>query len=54
MLPSILAHELQEGTRRFLVTAFEPADRYFRGIVSRFVETPGTLNKGPYLHGRCQ
>lgn len=49
MLPSILAHELQEGTRRFLVTAFEPADRYFRGIVSRFVETPGTLTKGPYL-----
>jgi DEAD/DEAH box helicase domain-containing protein len=50
MLPSILAYELQESVRRFLVTAFEPADGYFSGIVRRFVETPGAVGKGPYLH----
>ena len=49
MLPSILARELQESTRRFLVTAFEPADRYFAGIVRRFVDVRGALNRGPYL-----
>lgn len=49
MLPSVLAHELQESLRRFLITGFEPADRYFAGIVRRFVEEPGALSKGPYL-----
>jgi DEAD/DEAH box helicase domain-containing protein len=49
MLPSILAHELQESIRRFLITGFEPADRYFAGIVRRFVDQPAALSKGPYL-----
>ena len=49
MLPSILAHEIRESTRRFLVTAYEPSDVFFGGVVQRFVEGPDGVGKGPYL-----
>ena len=49
MLPSILAHEIRESTRRFLVTAYEPSDTFFGGVVQRFVEGPDGVGKGPYL-----
>jgi len=49
MLPSILAHEIRESTRRFLVTAYEPSDTFFGGVVQRFVEGLDGVGKGPYL-----
>lgn len=49
MLPSILAHEIRESTRRFLVTAYEPSDTFFGGVVQRFVEGADGVGKGPYL-----
>lgn len=49
MLPSILAHEIRESTRRFLVTGFEPSDAFFSGVVQRYVDGPDGVGKGPYL-----
>jgi len=49
MLPSIVANELTEAVRRFLVTAYEPSDAFFAGVVQRFVEAPDAVGKGPYL-----
>lgn len=49
MLPSVLAHEIKESTRRFLVTTYEPSDAFFGGVVQRFVEGPNGTGKGPYL-----
>lgn len=49
MLPSILAHEIRESTRRFLVATYEPSDTFFGGVVQRFVEGPDGVGKGPYL-----
>jgi DEAD/DEAH box helicase domain-containing protein len=49
VLPSILASELRDATRRFLITAYEPSDPFFHGIVRRFVEGPEGVGKGPYL-----
>ena len=49
MLPSVLAHEIRESTRRFLVTGFEPSDAFFGGVVQRYVDGPGGVGKGPYL-----
>ena len=49
MLPSVLAHEIRESTRRFLVTGFEPSDTFFGGVVQRYVDGPDGVGKGPYL-----
>ncbi|MEY2699709.1 MAG: hypothetical protein RIQ52_464, partial [Pseudomonadota bacterium] len=49
MLPSLLAHDIRQGLKHYLLTAYEPSDAFFHGIMSRFVsETDGWL-KGPYL-----
>ena len=34
MLPSILAYELRESTRRFLITAYEPSDLCLRARIA--------------------
>ena len=49
MLPSLVAQEIREGLRQFLVTGFEPSNVGFRGLVGRFLEQRGSLDKGPYL-----
>lgn len=49
MLPSLVAQEIREGLRPFLLTGFEPSNAGFRGLVQRFLEQPGGLDKGPYL-----
>ncbi|RDI98959.1 DUF1998 domain-containing protein [Dyella solisilvae] len=49
MLPSILAHEIRESTSRFLITAYEPSDTFFGGVMQRFVEGLDGIGKGPYL-----
>ena len=49
MLPSILAKEIRDATRKFLIAAYEASDNYFHGIVQRFVESENGVGKGPYL-----
>jgi hypothetical protein len=49
MLPSLVAQEIREGLRQFLVTGFEPSNAGFRGLVQRFLEQPEGLDKGHYL-----
>ncbi len=38
MLPSLLACDIQQGIKQFLITGFEPADGYFHGVMRRFVD----------------
>ncbi len=49
MIPSLLAREIIEGLRAFVVTGYETTTPYFAGLFGRFVEAPGNLYKGPYL-----
>ena len=49
MLPSLLARDIQTGLKQFLVTAFEPSDDFFHGLISRFVENESAWMKGPFL-----
>ncbi|KAB2928361.1 MAG: DEAD/DEAH box helicase [Candidatus Contendobacter sp.] len=49
MIPSLVAQEITEGLRQYLITGFEPANPTFRGIVRAFLDQPGSLYKGPYL-----
>jgi len=49
MLPSLLARDIQNGIKQFLVTGFEPSDEFFHGLVSRFVDKEAAWMKGPFL-----
>lgn len=49
MLPSLLARDIQTGLKQFLVAAFEPADPFMHGLMSRFVEDEAAWLKGPYV-----
>src|ERR1035437_9629973 len=49
MLPSLLARDIQTGLKQFLVSAFEPADVFMHGLMSRFVEDESAWLKGPYV-----
>lgn len=49
MIPSILASEIGNSTRHFLVSAYEAADPFFSGVMQRFVDRPEGIHKGPYL-----
>ena len=49
MLPSLLARDIQLGIKQFLITAFEPSDDFFHGLMQRFVEDEATWMRGPYL-----
>lgn len=49
MLPSLLAKDIQSGLKQFLVAAFEPADPFMHGLMSRFVEDESAWLKGPYV-----
>lgn len=49
MLPSLLARDIQAGLKQFLVSAFEPADAFTHGLMSRFVEDEEAWLKGPYV-----
>ena len=49
MLPSLLAHDIQQGIKQFLITGFEPADGFFHGVMRRFVDNEAAWMKGPYL-----
>ncbi len=49
MLPSLLARDIQTGLKQFLISAFEPADAFTHGLMSRFVEDEEGWLKGPYV-----
>jgi DEAD/DEAH box helicase domain-containing protein len=49
MLPSLLARDIQQGIKQFLITGFEPADGFFHGVMRRFVDNEPAWMKGPYL-----
>lgn len=49
MLPSLLAKDIQNGLKQFLVAAYEPADPFMHGLMSRFVEDEAAWLKGPYV-----
>jgi DEAD/DEAH box helicase domain-containing protein len=49
MSPALLARDIQIGLKQFLVSAFEPADAFLHGLMSRFVEEEDAWFKGPYV-----
>lgn len=49
VLPSILASELRQSIRSFLVSAYEASDGFFHGVMQRFVDREHSVDKGPYL-----
>ena len=49
MLPSLLARDIQQGLKQFLVAGFEPADAFMHGLMSRFVDDEAAWLKGPYV-----
>lgn len=49
MLPSLLARDIQNGLKQFLISTYEPADSFTHGLMTRFVEGEGSWLKGPYV-----
>lgn len=49
MFPSLLARDIQSGLKQFLISAFEPADTFSHGLISRFVEDEESWLKGPFV-----
>jgi DEAD/DEAH box helicase domain-containing protein len=49
MLPSLLARDIQNGLKQFLVSGFEPADTFMHGLMGRFVDDEAAWLKGPYV-----
>ena len=49
MLPSLLARDIQQSLKKFLVSGFEPADAFMHGLMSRFVDDEAAWLKGPYV-----
>jgi DEAD/DEAH box helicase domain-containing protein len=49
VLPSLLARDIQQGLRQFLLTGFEASDDFMAGVMERFVEDPSGWIKGPYV-----
>lgn len=49
MLPSLLARDIQTALKQFLVSAFEPADAFNHGLMSRFVDDEAAWLNGPYV-----
>lgn len=49
MQPLIVAGETRRGIADFLTTTFPATTQGFDGVMSRFVDEPGNLVKGPYI-----
>jgi DEAD/DEAH box helicase domain-containing protein len=49
MQPLIVAEETRRGIADFLTTTFPATTPGFDGVMSRFVDEPGNLVKGPYI-----
>ena len=52
MLPSLLARDIQQGIKQFLITGFEPADGFFHGVMRRFVNNELALDERAVPAGR--
>ncbi|WP_157983710.1 hypothetical protein [Simplicispira metamorpha] len=47
MLPSLLANDIQSTLKQFPVSAFEPAEAFNHGLMSRFGDdVPASPNEG--------
>ncbi|WP_462270445.1 DEAD/DEAH box helicase [Desulfobacter sp.] len=49
MIPSVLAHHVEQGIKDFIRTTFPVTTPYFSSIIERFLSEPGVLFKGPYV-----
>ncbi|MCX6019367.1 MAG: DEAD/DEAH box helicase [Chloroflexi bacterium] len=49
MLPSLLAADILESLKQFLVTDFEPSDAFLHGLMRRFIDDEAQWLKGPYV-----
>ncbi|PZF75824.1 DEAD/DEAH box helicase [Aestuariivirga litoralis] len=49
MLPSLLARDIRTSLKQFLMAAYEPGDRFFQGLMTRFAEDETQWLKGPYV-----
>ena len=49
MIPSVLAHHVEQGIKDFLRTTFPVTTPFFSTVIERFLNEPGTLFKGPYV-----
>ncbi len=49
MIPSVLAHHVEQGIKDFLRTTFPVTTRFFSNTLENFLTEPGNLFKGPFL-----
>ena len=49
MIPSVLAHHVEQGIKDFLRTTFPVSTPFFAAILDQLLEKPGSVFKGPYL-----
>ncbi|MFW6178151.1 MAG: DEAD/DEAH box helicase [Desulfohalobiaceae bacterium] len=49
MIPSILSQQIDQGLKDFLATTFYSTNPFFHGMLDRFLDRDGALNKGPYI-----
>src|SRR5262245_37813128 len=49
MLPSLLARDIQQGIKHFLITGFESADGCDHVVMQRLVDNEASWMKAPYL-----
>lgn len=49
MQPIVLADQIRQGVADFLATSFPATTPSFDGLMERFLATPGSLVKGPYV-----
>ena len=49
MLPSLLTRDIQTRLKQYLTTAYAPSNRFFHGVMDRFLDRDGAWMKGPYV-----
>jgi DEAD/DEAH box helicase domain-containing protein len=49
MIPSVLAHHVEQGIKDFLRTTFPITTPFFANILETLINEPGQIFKGPYL-----
>ena len=47
MIPSVLAHQVQQGVKDFLKTTFPLSTPHFHGLLEGLLEKEGGLFRGP-------
>jgi len=49
MIPSVLAHHVEQGIKDFLRTTFPVTTPFFSTVIEQLLNEPGNLFKGPYV-----